>query len=463
MPRNASGTFSLVSGNPVVSGTLIDATWANNTLNDIANEMTDSLSRSGEGGMLAPLRLTDGVQATPGLGFTNEPGSGIYRAGTNEWWSVAGGAQVQQHTANGAVTRFAAGAVGTPSLSAFGDVNTGLWVPAADTLAASVGGVEALRVSSAGVLSLVNNPTLSGGTANGVLYLNGSKAATSGSALTFDGTTLIASAGSPVVRATASTTGALYGFEFNGGALDAFIKAQPSNAELRLSSGRSAGWGGFMSFYTDTSERMRLDLNGNLGIGTSSPGARLDVVTGTARWRISNDGSGNIIDEVLDSTGAAYRDYKLYGLNLISYTSGAERMRLDTSGNLGIGTSSPSQRLHLVGGNYRQNDATNSFGFEMQNGTGTSRIVTISGGSAFAIQSGNNGVDYLNLDGNGSVTIGSNVVATNATNGFLYVPTCAGVPTGTPTAKSGYAPIVVDTTNNRWYFYSGGAWRNAGP
>jgi hypothetical protein len=143
--------------------------------------------------------------------------------------------------------------------------------------------------------------------------------------------------------------------------------------------------------------------------------------------------------------------------------SGSERMRLDSSGNLGIGTSSPSQRLHVVGGNYRQNDATNSFGFEMQNGTGTSRIVTISGGSAFAIQSGNNGVDYLNLDGNGSVTIGSNVVATNATNGFLYVPTCAGVPTGTPTAKTGYAPIVVDTTNNRWYFYSGGAWRNAGP
>jgi len=154
MPRNASGTFSLVSGNPVVSGTLIDATWANNTLNDIANEMTDSLSRSGEGGMLAPLRLTDGVQATPGLGFTNEPGSGIYRAGTNEWWSVAGGAQVQQHTANGAVTRFAAGAVGTPSLSAFGDVNTGLWFPAADTIAASVGGVEGWRLTSTGNLGI---------------------------------------------------------------------------------------------------------------------------------------------------------------------------------------------------------------------------------------------------------------------------------------------------------------------
>ena len=65
--------------------------------------------------------------------------------------------------------------------------------------------------------------SIAGGTANGVLYLNGSKVATSGSALTFDGTTLNASTGSPVVRATASTSGALYGFELNGGALDAFV------------------------------------------------------------------------------------------------------------------------------------------------------------------------------------------------------------------------------------------------
>ena len=39
-------------------------------------------------------------------------------------------------------------------------------------------------------LTLGANPILSGGTANGVAYLNGSKAVTSGSALTFDGTTL---------------------------------------------------------------------------------------------------------------------------------------------------------------------------------------------------------------------------------------------------------------------------------
>lgn len=64
----------------------------------------------------------------------------------------------------------------------------------------------------------------------------------------------------------------------------------------------------------------------------------------------------------------------------------------------------------------------------------------------------------------GNVVAGGSVaLATNATNGFLYVPTCAGTPTGAPTAITGMAPIVVDTTNNKLYFYSGGAWRDAGP
>jgi len=59
--------------------------------------------------------------------------------------------------------------------------------------------------------------------------------------------------------------------------------------------------------------------------------------------------------------------------------------------------------------------------------------------------------------------VGNQALATSATDGFLYVPTCAGTPTGTPTTQTGTAPIVVDTTNNKLYFYSGGQWRDAGP
>jgi hypothetical protein len=63
----------------------------------------------------------------------------------------------------------------------------------------------------------------------------------------------------------------------------------------------------------------------------------------------------------------------------------------------------------------------------------------------------------------GTTIVGATALATTATDGFLYVPTCAGQPTGTPTSQGSTAPIVIDSTNNKLYFYSGGQWRDAGP
>jgi hypothetical protein len=47
------------------------------------------------------------------------------------------------------VASFGAGAVGAPSVAAFGDLNTGMWFPAADTIAFSEGGTEVIRITSA--------------------------------------------------------------------------------------------------------------------------------------------------------------------------------------------------------------------------------------------------------------------------------------------------------------------------
>jgi hypothetical protein len=80
MSRNETGTYSLPSGNPVISGETIQSSWANTTLDDIANSLTSSLDRSGRGGMLAPFTLTDGTEAEPGLAWGSEPNSGFYRA-----------------------------------------------------------------------------------------------------------------------------------------------------------------------------------------------------------------------------------------------------------------------------------------------------------------------------------------------------------------------------------------------
>jgi hypothetical protein len=82
--RNSAGTYSLATGNPVVTGTTISTTWANNTLSDIATEMTNSLDRNGRGGMLAQFASVDGTQAAPGIAFVNETGTGFYRAGTSD-------------------------------------------------------------------------------------------------------------------------------------------------------------------------------------------------------------------------------------------------------------------------------------------------------------------------------------------------------------------------------------------
>ncbi len=52
--------------------------------------------------------------------------------------------------------------------------------------------------------------------------------------------------------------------------------------------------------------------------------------------------------------------------------------------------------------------------------------------------------------------VGSAAIATNATDGFLYIPSCAGPPTGTPTAFTGRVPLVYDSTNDQFYVYRGG-------
>lgn len=85
MARNASGTYSLPGAvNPVVTNTQITITWANTTLSDLASEMTNSLDRQGRGAMLAALKLVDGAVGAPGLSFSGESTSGLYRAGSND-------------------------------------------------------------------------------------------------------------------------------------------------------------------------------------------------------------------------------------------------------------------------------------------------------------------------------------------------------------------------------------------
>ena len=57
MSRNGSGVYSLPPLNPVVTGTTISSAWANNTMNDIAATLTDSVAADGQTPMTGALNL----------------------------------------------------------------------------------------------------------------------------------------------------------------------------------------------------------------------------------------------------------------------------------------------------------------------------------------------------------------------------------------------------------------------
>jgi hypothetical protein len=258
-------------------------------------------------------------------------------------------------------------------------------------------------------------------------------------------------------------------------------------------------------FYTDaqasntraTTLRMTLNSTG-LGVGTS-PSYQLHVLKSqSSQTAIYVDNQQNNAAASSALTLSAYGG--LWNLSvphsatfvnpLIFKFGSTEMMRIDSSGNVGVGITPSAWGINnkalQVGANSGaiSSSGSGNTASRFSHGCyfdGTNWLYSVSsvGAARYEITGANTGSTHawytsaggtagntitdfatakMTLDASGNLVLGSAAVATTATDGFLYVTGCAGTPTGTPTAKTGRVPIVVDTTNNKLYFYSGGSW-----
>ena len=140
----------------------------------------------------------------------------------------------------------ALGTVGAPSYTFAGDTNTGMWSPAADTIAFSEGGAESMRIDASGNVSIGTTAGYAGyGSGRGLTLSNQSSLIFQNASNTWNSTT---------------AGGAVTYFSDNNLYLDA--KDSASNMIFRVNG---------------NTERMRINPSGNVGIGTTSPGQRLTV------------------------------------------------------------------------------------------------------------------------------------------------------------------------------------------
>jgi hypothetical protein len=218
------------------------------------------------------------------------------------------------------------------------------------------------------------------------VYASSSSALATGSALSFDGSSLGIGTSSPSTKLHVASSGSeVARFETTG--TDMYLRFVNSfNADGYIGYQNAA-----LTFWTVNNLRATLNSTG-LGIGTSSPSTKLNVVVAYSSGTIVPSikiatvggydvGSGTAIDFGQDQgtystwvTGriASPRTGNNWGGSLTFSTNNntseadlVERMRIDSSGNVGIGTNSPAAKIEVVAGTgnvatatFRTGDAT---------------------------------------------------------------------------------------------------------
>jgi hypothetical protein len=179
-----------------------------------------------------------------------------------------------------------------------------------------------------------------------------------------------------------------------------------------------------LAFATSGTQRLVIGSNGRIGIGTSSPGARLAVVenaAGTGIQLLSSDANGagfiGTTNESGTQNGVEINCNRGNG-KIVLKTNNQERLRIDSSGRVGLGTSSPAHNLDIspssgaaelkISGAEGQEASIRLFADQGDDAADIKRLLTDTSGN-FKIQhySGSAYVDSMVINSSGNVGIGT--------------------------------------------------------
>ena len=318
-------------------------------------------------------------------------------------------------------------------------------------LALQTNGTTAVSISAAQVVSYTNQPVYSGGTANGVAYLNGSKVLTTGSALVFDGTNLGIGTTSPVsqLHITPSTANVFTeGLRVNReGQTGQYAIVNYSNGIGRFVAVDSLFNSPSIGFFTSSdgstqTERARIDSSGNLLIGTTTSTSRLVVTTkaagtntitlvGGLASNFTGDsainfqgynssggfGASGTILVTQDASGNTSAGRMTFSTSAAGGVGEAERMRIDSDGNLMVGTTTTNPGL-----------GNTTTGINLRGGSGNNYVVVSRSGNTplYVNRSTNDGtLVEFNQDGTteGTISVSGTTVSYNGGHLSRYAQT----------------------------------------